>query len=71
PDAVTHQARTSSARSRAQGTELMPPIPETDDEHTRIWEGGDKFPAPAPQTVILTKVRTQIAKGDFGQAGSV
>ena len=32
PDAVTHQARTSSARSRAQGTELMPPIPETDDD---------------------------------------
>ena len=35
PDAVTHQARTSSARSRAQGTELMPPIPETVCEHTR------------------------------------
>jgi len=71
PDAVTHQARTSSARSRAQGTELMPPIPETTDEHTRIWEGGDKSPKPPPHTVILTKVRTQFVKGDFRQAGSV
>ena len=49
----------------------MPPIPETDDEHTRIWEGGDKSPDPPPRTVILTKVRTQIVKGDFRQAGSV
>ena len=66
PDAVTHQARTSSARSRAQGTELMPPIPETTDEHTRIWEGGDKLPDPPPHTVILTKVRTQFVKRIFG-----
>ena len=66
PDAVTHQARTSSARSRAQGTELMPPIPETADEHTRIWEGGDKFPNFIPPAVILTKVRTQIVKRNLG-----
>ena len=71
PDAVTHQARTSSARSRAQGTELMPPIPETADDGKGNWEGGDKFRISAPHSVILTKVRTQIVKGDFRQAGSV
>ncbi len=70
PDAVTHQARTSSARSRAQGTELMPPIPETVCEYRGAGAGGDKFAISTPRTVILTKVRTQIVKGYFRQAGS-
>ncbi|GLK51432.1 hypothetical protein GCM10017621_09400 [Maricaulis virginensis] len=49
----------------------MPPIPETVCEYRGAGADGDKFPISAPRTVILTKVRTQIVKGYFRQAGSV
>jgi hypothetical protein len=54
---MSPRQRTGSARSQAQGTELVPPVPETVCGYARKWLGADKAPDIPSNTVIPRLVR--------------